>query len=84
MIKLFYLLGGLLFLLLASVAVHYMLVNKKNMADDISHIASLSRISSLSLSVAWYEPRLRGIERAGNTAYPEMMPLERMDFVYAK
>ncbi|HHH37119.1 MAG TPA: hypothetical protein ENK77_00695 [Epsilonproteobacteria bacterium] len=84
MIKLFYLLGSLLFFLLASVATHYTLVNKKNVADDISHAASLSRISSLSLSVAWYEPRLRGIDRIGNAAYPEMMPLEKMDFVYAQ
>jgi hypothetical protein len=84
MIKLFYLLGGLLFLMLSMVGIHYLLADKKGIVADTNAVASLSRISSLSLSTAWYEPRLRGIEKAGNDAYPEMMPIDRMDFVYAE
>ena len=84
MIKPFYLLGMLLLLLIAFVGVHYTLGEREGVTDGITAITDLSGISSLSLSVAWYEPRLRRIEKAGNSAYPEMIPLDRMDFVYAE
>jgi hypothetical protein len=84
MIRLFYLLSTLLLLLIAFVGVHYTLSDRKDMTENIATIADLSRLSSLSLSVAWYEPRLHRIEKADNSAYPEMMPLDRMDFVYAE
>jgi len=84
MIKLFYLLGSLLFLMAGTVGMHYILLDREDVTSHTNAVAALSRISSLSLSVAWYEPRLRRIEKAINSAYPEMMPLDRMDFVYAE
>ena len=84
MIKPFYLLGVSLLLLVAFVGLHYTLSDRKDMVDDITNIADISRISSPSLSVAWYEPRLHLIEAADNCAYPEMISLDRMDFVYAE
>ena len=84
MTKPFYLLVMLLFLMVGIVGIHYTLLDREGMVEDVNTVAALSRISSLSLSVAWYEPRLRSVDRASNSAYPEMMSLDRMDFVYAE
>jgi len=41
-------------------------------------------MGTLSLGVAYYEPRIQESRQMGNIAYPEMISLDRMDFVYAK
>lgn len=64
--------------------VHYAWGDRGEVADKLGAIAGLTMMSSLSFSVAYYEPRLGGIDRATNIAYPEMIALDRMDFVYAK
>jgi len=46
--------------------------------------SAITQIPSASLSVAWYEPRIRLYEEAHNPAYPQMQPIDRLDFVYAK
>ena len=52
---------------------------------ETMHIVStLSSISLPSLSVAYYEPRLLLFDRAANPSYPEMPPIDRMDFIYEK
>lgn len=84
MIKDFYLLSALLLFMIGIVMVHYVSTDKEGMVRQLNTIAGVSRISSPSLSVAYYEPRLRRIEKADNCAYPEMLPLDRMDFVYAQ
>jgi len=80
----FYLLSGLLLVMSGMVMAHYLLSDTHETTEQLKTVAGLSRISSLSLSVAYYEPRIRRIEKAANPAYPEMLPLDRMDFVYAE
>ena len=84
MFKDFYLLSGLLVLMSAIMALHYLVSEKESTGRQLEAIVALSHISSPSLSVAYYEPRLRRMEKAANCAYPEMPALDRMDFVYAK
>lgn len=84
MIKPFYTAGALLLLITIVMGVHYTLGDRKSVNDGINAVAGLTRISSPSFSVAYYEPRTGGVKEADNIAYPEMMPLDRMDFVYAK
>ena len=84
MIKPFYAAGTLLLLIIIAMGVHYTLGDRKSVSDGINAVAGITRISSPSFSVAYYEPRIGGVKEAGNIAYPEMMPLDRMDFVYAK
>lgn len=84
MIKPFYVAGSLLLLIIMVVGAHYTLGGRKGVTDGVNAVAGLTRMSSPSFSVAYYEPRIEGIQKAGNIAYPEMMPLDRMDFVYAK
>ena len=82
MVKAFYLVASLLFLMTFSVGIHYIFTDRVDVADKLSAVAGLTRMGSPSLSVAYYEPRVQGIEKANNIIYPEMMPVDRMDFVY--
>ena len=84
MIKPFYAVGALLLLITIAMGAHYILGDRKSVSDGINTVAGLTRISSPSFSVAYCEPRTGGVKEADNIAYPEMMPLNRMDFVYAK
>ena len=88
MVKAFYLVASLLLLMIISAGAHYTLGDRQAVADKVNAIARMTRMTSPSLSVAYYEQRVEsraeGIEKAANIAYPEMMPLDRMDFVYEK
>ncbi len=89
MIKPFYVAGSLLLLIIFSIGVHYISGDRMGITDRVNAVASMTRMSSPSFSVAYYEPRvggtkIGGVEKAVNIAYPEMMPLSRMDFVYEK
>lgn len=84
MVKAFYLSASLLFLLTFSIGIHYTFTDRVEFTDKLSAVAGLTRMGSPSLSVAYYEPRVHGIEKANNIIYPEMMPIDRMDFVYEK
>ena len=84
MIKPFYVAGSFLLLIIFATGVHYALGDRKGTADGINVIVGLMKMSSPSFSAAYYEPRIQGAKKAGNIAYPEMMTLDRMDFVYEK
>ncbi|MEA3457013.1 MAG: hypothetical protein U9R26_10945 [Campylobacterota bacterium] len=84
MIKPFYAAGTLLLLITVAIGAHYLLTERGESCDRLNAVAGLTRVSSLSFGVAYYEPRVHGVELAANIAYPEMTPLDRMDFVYAK
>jgi len=83
-IKSFYLLVSFMGILCAGMFLHYMTFDAKKEISELNAIVAISGISSPSLSVAFYEPRilLYGMEQ--NPAYPEMEPIDRMDFVYEK
>ncbi len=84
MIKPFYIAGTLLLLILIAIGMHYTLGDREGIDSEINAVAGMTRMSSPSFSVAYYEPRIGGVQEAVNIAYPEMMPLDRMDFVYAE
>ncbi|MEA3418914.1 MAG: hypothetical protein U9Q90_05890 [Campylobacterota bacterium] len=84
MVKPFYLASSLLLLIIISMGVHYALGDRLGVTDSINAVGEMTRICSPSFSVAYYEPRMQGVKKADNIAYPEMMPIDRMDFVYAK
>jgi len=47
-------------------------------------MVKITKISSPSLSVAFYEPRVLFYENAQNPAYPQMQAIDKMDVVYEK
>jgi len=79
MVKPFYLASSLLLLIIISIGVHY-----EDVTGGINTVVGITRITSPSLSVAYYERRIQRYDKANNIAYPEMISLNRMDFVYAK
>ncbi len=82
MAKAFYTVFSFLFLITFSVSIHYVATDRVSATNSLSAVAGLTRMGSLSLSVAYYEPRVQRIEKANNIIYPEMMSIDRMDFVY--
>jgi hypothetical protein len=84
MLKRFYLLATFLFLLVVLIFAHYSFSDRQQITDAINRVAGLTQMASLSLGSAYYEPRVKRIERNGNPVYPEMMSINRMDFVYAR
>lgn len=63
---------------------HYLSYDRAKSKEMLLAVSALSRISSPSLSVAYYEPRLLIFDRVVNPSYPEMTPIDRMDFIYEK
>lgn len=84
MLKLFFLTNSLLLIMLTSMGLHYTLADRDNVSNNINAMVAMTGISSLSLSVAYYEPRISVAKNSANIIYPEMMSIDRMDFVYAK
>ncbi len=50
--------------------------------EMLSSIAKVTKLSSPSLSVAYYEPRVLFYDEASNPAYPQMQAINKMDLVY--
>ncbi len=73
-----------LLLLIGLTVGHYLSYNRAKSEEILSAVSTLSQISSPSLSVAYYEPRLLIFDRVVNPSYPEMTPINRMDFIYEK
>jgi len=71
--------------LLATVVVgHYVTHDGVKQKSNLSTLANITKLSSPSLSVAYYEPRVLSYEEAHNPAYPQMQAINKMDLVYAK
>ena len=72
-----------LLMLLTGVAVgHYWLYDRVTPLKKLEQIAALTQIGSPVLSVTYAEPRVLLYEAASNPAYPQLQPINRMDFVY--
>ena len=84
MIKPFFVLALLLVLSISMMMVHYLVYDDVTPQKTLQHISKLTNIVSPSLSVAYYEPRILFYEEAVNPAYPQMLPIDKMDLVYAK
>ena len=63
---------------------HYWLYNRMTPQKRLDGVAALTQIISPALSVTYAEPRLLLYDEVSNPAYPQMQPINRMDFVYAQ
>ena len=84
MVKEFFMFVLVLFSMAVAVLLHYTMHDVTVQKSEISRIVSLTKLATPSLSVAFYEPRVFLLENAVNPAYPQMQPINKMDFVYAK
>jgi hypothetical protein len=50
--------------------------------SELSAIATITKLSSPSFSVAYYEPRVFLYDEGLNPAYPQMQIMNKMDLVY--
>jgi len=50
--------------------------------NNLNLVASVTRLPGASLSVSYFEPRLRHYADYSSTFYPGMRPLNTMNFVY--
>jgi len=71
-------------ILVGAVLAHYLSYDEAVSQNILQKISSVTELSSPSLSVAYYEPRILFYDKAYNPAYPQMLPLNRMDFIYEK
>ena len=84
MIKAFLVGLSILFGFTLFVMVHYISYERLVPLKKLESIVEMSNIVSPSLSVAYYEPRILFTQRASNPAYPQMAPLNKMEFIYAQ
>jgi len=84
LIKEFSILVSIVLLLAGFVLVHYLTHNGMVSKEMLSSVAKVTKLSSPSLSVAYYEPRVLSYEEALNPAYPQMQAINKMDLVYAQ
>ena len=82
MIKEFSILISIVLLLTGFVAVHYLTYNGVSSQKTLSSVTKITEISSPSLSVAYYEPRVLFYEKTLNPAYPQMQTMNKMDLIY--
>ncbi len=78
----FYLIFASLALLLFVMLGHYFLFERSALLAKQRALVELTGLDSPTLSVAWFEPRLRRFEAPFNLAYPELLSTDRLDFVY--
>jgi len=64
--------------------IHYITYDSSASQKMLSHIVNVTKLSSPSLSVAYYEPRVLFRDEVVNPVYPQMQIMNKMDFVYGK
>ena len=82
MIKEFFIVVSIVLSLAGFVLVHYVTHNSISSQEILSSVTKVTKFSSPSLSVAYYEPRVLFYEDALNPAYPQMQTMNKMDLVY--
>ena len=61
---------------------HYISFDRDSYLKDISNYTKLSNLGSLSYSISWFEPRVRRFESSINRANPQLLPQDRLSFIY--
>ncbi|WP_415407227.1 hypothetical protein ACLHDG_01500 [Sulfurovum sp. CS9] len=84
MVKQFFTLVLFLVLLLTVLVGHYMTHDGVIQNNSLSTLVNITKLSSPSLSVAYYEPRVFLYDEDSNPAYPQMQTMNKMDLVYDK
>jgi hypothetical protein len=83
MIKPFMVTAGMLLVMICAVGIHYLhTVTQTDVPRTLAAVTELTGLSSPALSTAFYEPRVLHRQKVENPAYPQMLPINRMDFVY--
>ena len=82
MIARFYTIAAFLSVLLIAAFSHYLLSDRKGMQEALVRTVAVTGLDAPALSVEWFEPRLRRFEASLDPAYPELLPTDRLDFVY--
>ena len=82
MIKEFSILLSMVLLSTGFVLIHYLTHNGISAQKSLNSVAKITKISSPSLSVAYYEPRVLFYEETLNPAYPQMQRMNKMDLIY--
>jgi len=82
LIKEFFIVVSIVLSLAGFVLVHYVTHNSISSQEILSSVTKVTKFSSPSLSVAYYEPRVLFYEDALNPAYPQMQTMNKMDLVY--
>ena len=72
----------MILLLAGFVTVHYVTHNGSSSQEMLSSVTKVTKLSSPSLSVAYYEPRVLFYKETLNPAYPQMQTINKMDLVY--
>ena len=72
----------MILLLAGFVIIHYVTNNGISSQEMLSSVTKVTKLSSPSLSIAYYEPRILFYEEALNPAYPQMQTINKMDLVY--
>lgn len=52
--------------------------------EILSSVTKVTKLSSPSLSVAYYEPRVLFYDETSNPSYPQMQAINKMELVYAQ
>ncbi|WP_292658921.1 hypothetical protein [Nitratifractor sp.] len=82
MIRPFYTLMAFLLGLVLLAAGHYARFDRDGVLEKQRALVAVTGLDAPALSVSWFEPRERRYEAAVNPAYPELLPPDRLDFVY--
>jgi hypothetical protein len=69
-------------LLIGSVSVHYAIYDGVRQEETVKRIAKVTKLSTPSFSVAYYEPRVLFYTQVLNPAYPQMQTINKMDLIY--
>jgi hypothetical protein len=80
----FYLLCAVLAFMLLAMLGHFLLFDRSAVLAKQRALVEVTGLDSPALSVAWFEPRLRRFEASLDPAYPELLPTDRLDFVYGE
>ena len=84
MIKEFSILVSVMLLLTSFVFMHYLMHNDASSQEMLNSVTKVTKLSSPSLSVAYYEPRVLSSKETLNPAYPQMEVINKMDLVYVQ
>jgi hypothetical protein len=71
-------------LLTGFVFMHYLTHNSASSQEMLTGVTKVTKFSSPSLSVAYYEPRILSSKETLNPAYPQMEVINKMDLVYVQ
>ena len=71
-----------LILLVSLVLLHYFSFDRDGVVESQKALVTLTHLDTLSISSQWYEPEIPIFEDSINPVYPELLSLNRFNFIY--